>query len=102
MMTTDQISVVVDRELEDLIPGFMQRRREDVAALRSSLAAEDMETIRICGHSMKGTGGGYGFDEISTIGSAIEQAAIAGDKAAISEMTDRLEAYLEAVVITFE
>ena len=101
-MTNEQISVVVDRDLEDLIPGFMQRRREDVSAMRNALTAGDMEALRICGHSMKGTGGGYGFDEISTIGSAIEQAAIAGDKDKIAEMTDRLEAYLDKVVITFE
>ena len=102
MMTTEQVAVIVDRDLEDLIPGFMERRRQDVAALRNCLACGDLEKIRICGHSMKGTGGGYGFDEISTIGGDIEQAAIDGENDRISELTDRLEKYLEQVVITFE
>lgn len=101
-MTTDQPTVTIDRDLEDLIPGFMERRRQDVSTLRDWLASGEMEKIRICGHSMKGNGGGYGFDEISTIGSDIEQAAIAGETDRISELTDRLEKYLENVVITFE
>jgi hypothetical protein len=100
-MTVEQETVTVDRDLADLIPGFMERRREDVARLRKLLACGDMGQIRMCGHSMKGTGSGYGFGEISAIGSEIEQAAVAGEDGRISELADRLEAYLDKVVIRF-
>jgi HPt (histidine-containing phosphotransfer) domain-containing protein len=96
------IIVKVDAELEDLIPGFMKRRREDVVALRSSLAAGDLEKIRIAGHSMKGTGGGYGFDEISVLGAALENAAVQGEAGRIPEIIDRLENYLDRVEIQFD
>lgn len=102
MSNDDPVTVIVDRDLEDLIPGFMSRRRQDVSRLRKSLMAGDMEQIQTCGHSMKGTGNGYGFGEISVIGGEIEQAALAGDCEKISAMTDRLEEYLEKVVITFD
>ena len=32
-----------------------------------------------CGHQMAGTGGGYGFEPITEIGSALEESALAGD-----------------------
>ena len=71
------VSVIVDRDLEDLIPGYLSNRERDVAKVAEALAAGDFETLRVIGHSMKGSGGGYGFDALSDLGSQIEQAALA-------------------------
>ena len=101
-MTSETITVKVDKDLEDLIPGFMRRRHEDVQLLQASLTAGDLEKIRATGHSMKGTGGGYGFDELSQIGAGLEQAAAAKDADEIGRLIGRLERYLEAVKIEFE
>ncbi len=101
-MNSDKITVTVDRDLEDLIPGFMQRRRGDVESLKTSLSAGEMDKIRLTGHSMKGTGGGYGFDDLSTIGAELEKAAVAGNSEEISALVNRLEQYLDKVVIEFE
>ena len=56
-----------------------------------------MADIRIIGHSMKGAGGGYGFDEITTLGAQIEDAALAHDVSQIEKSTDLLEDYLGRV-----
>jgi hypothetical protein len=48
-----------------------------------ALEKQDFETIRILGHTMKGTGGGYGFDTISEMGRALEEAAKTQDTQAI-------------------
>jgi HPt (histidine-containing phosphotransfer) domain-containing protein len=96
------IPVVVDQDLEELIPGFLARRQEDVRKLRAALEAGDLESVRVTGHSMKGTGGGYGFDGLSEIGAAIETAAKGGDLEAMRGGLDRLVDYLERVQIRFE
>jgi HPt (histidine-containing phosphotransfer) domain-containing protein len=101
-MSSEKITVKVDKDLEDLIPGFMQRRRGDVESLKASLSAGELDKIRITGHSMKGTGGGYGFDDLSKIGAELEKAAVAGDAGEISALVDRLEIYLDHVVVQFE
>ena len=101
-MPSEKITVTVDKDLEDLIPGFMQRRREDVASLKASLAAGEMDKVRVTGHSMKGTGGGYGFDEMSRIGGDLEKAAAATDTDTISQLIAQLEQYLDNVVVEFE
>ena len=101
-MDTDWIVVRIDPELEDLIPGFIQNRRKDVAAILDGLDQEDFEPARSLGHSMKGAGGGYGFQAISEMGAALEKAAKAGDSAQIRRHTDALAAYLDRVKIIFE
>ncbi len=101
-MNKEPIPVSVERDLEDLIPGFLKRREEDLAKLRDAQQAGDLETVRVTGHSMKGTGGGYGFQGLSEIGAAIESAAKAGDADGISRGLADLEDYLERVEVRFE
>lgn len=101
-MSGDPIPVTVDADLKDLIPGFLERRREDVSKLRAALDAPDLETLRVTGHSMKGTGGGYGFEGLSEIGAAIEVAAKSGDLDAVRTEVDRLVDYLARVEIRYD
>lgn len=101
-MNKDPIPVSVDSDLEDLIPGFLKRREEDLERLRSALGDGDMETVRVTGHSMKGTGGGYGFHGLSEIGAAIEAAAKSDDSVEISQQIETLADYLSRVEVQFE
>jgi len=97
-----KIVISVDKDLEDLIPGFLENRRNDVQTMHKALAEQDYETIRRHGHSMKGVGGGYGFAAITEIGGRIEQAATAGDSAAIGEEVGKLEYYLQHIAVVYE
>ena len=101
-MTEGKIIIQGDPDLEDLIPGFLENRRNDVEKLRTCLEADDFESMRILGHSMKGAGGGYGFDAITEFGASIEEAAKAGDAARIATTTDELAAYLERVEVVYD
>jgi hypothetical protein len=46
---------------------------------------------------MSGTGGGYGFEHITEIGGAIEEAALAGDPVQVRASIEELDHYLSAV-----
>ena len=92
---------MVDADLKELIPGFLQTRREDVAAITTALDAGDWKTVFILGHSMKGSGGGYGFDEISAVGEVIETAAKANDAAMVKTGVARLADYLDRIDIKY-
>src|SRR5690349_7799020 len=93
--STEHIVVLVDPDLEDLIPGFFEYRRKDIDSINKALQGDDFETIRILGHGMKGAGGGYGFDRITDIGRAIETAAKSGDRATIERFVAELASYLD-------
>ncbi len=101
-MTDSKIRVVCDIDLEDLIPGFLENRLTDIESITSALESSDMETIRIIGHSMKGSGGGYGFDAITDLGGRIEQFAMASDSVSIESAISELKDYLGRLDITYE
>ena len=93
--------VQIDRFIEDLIPGFLNNRREDIKSLREAIESGDMQLLQRFGHTMKGTGAGYGFDKISEIGEAIEGAARQSDGETILKLAEELEAYLDTLRVVF-
>jgi len=95
------IRVRVDADLEELMPRFMANRREDAAAIENALAAGDFATIATLAHDLKGSGGGYGFDEITRIGNTLERAAKAGSRGDIQKSLDQLVRYLGQVEIVY-
>jgi len=97
-----RILVRVDPDLADLIPGFLDNRRKDISAMRAALAQNDYETIRILGHSMKGAGGGYGFDAITDIGAALEEAAKDKNPDDVRKGLCDLSSYLDRVEVTHD
>jgi HPt (histidine-containing phosphotransfer) domain-containing protein len=102
MNDADAIVVQVDKDLENLIPEFFATRRADVESIQGALLSGDFETVRILGHSMKGSGGGYGFDDISVIGAVLEQAAKQQDETAIRSGVGKLVFYLDKVKVVYE
>lgn len=98
----EKIVVYIDADLEDLIPGFMENRRKDIQAMTGALDRQDYPTVQNLGHSMKGVGGGYGFDVITDIGRSIEEAAKAQSADDIRRWIDALASYLDRVEIVYE
>jgi len=101
-MTANVHKVVVDKDLEDLIPVFMGNRHKEVESLRAALAAADFEQLRHLGHRMKGVGLSYGFDRISMFGKQVEDGARSGDRASIEAAIAEYRDYLACVQVSYE
>ena len=99
-METARPSVEVAGELRGLIPRFLANRRLEIGELRAAVARGDLEAARRIGHTLKGVGGGYGFDEITRLGAAIESSARDGGRG-LAALADELAGYLDRVEITF-
>jgi HPt (histidine-containing phosphotransfer) domain-containing protein len=95
------ISVEIDESLKDLIPGFLENRKKDIEKIRLALEQADFSTIQTLGHRMKGDGGGYGFDGIGEIGTALELAAARRDRESIQRQLAKLVDYLDRISITY-
>ena len=93
----DRIQVSVESWLQPVVSGYLEKRRGDVARLRAALDHGDYASIRMLGHQMAGTGGGYGFEPITEIGYALEDSALAGDTARVRASIDNLDHYLKSV-----
>jgi len=96
------IVVHVDEELEELIPGFLANRHKDLKVMLTALDEGDYETIQTLGHTMKGAGGGYGFDAITDIGDSLEKAAMDKHPEMIKKHIDGLSHYLEHIEVVYE
>lgn len=92
------IPVDIDPDLMDLIPTFLENRRNEIGELREAVDAGDAGTVEDLAHRLKGLGGGYGFDYITTAGSAIEGLAREERLADVDPWLTALEDYLARVL----
>src|SRR5262245_20386499 len=101
-MSDDDYKVIVSKEIEDLIPVFLQNRHKAVETLRVALAAADFEQLRQVGHRMRGVGVSYGCDRVSALGKQIEDGARSGDRATLQAAIAAYQDYLAKVQIAYE
>ena len=86
----DKIPVHIDPDLKAFIPTYLGKRKKEVEGIRKALRKNDLASIQNFGHTMRGSGGGYGFDFISAIGADRENAAKAQDKDKIKISVEKL------------
>lgn len=98
---TEQLTVAISRDLEDIVPIFLGNRQKDVQTLRDALARQDLRIVQTLGHRMKGDGGGFGFDRITEIGAAMERAAQLEDRATIKQYLAQLEDFLKRLTVVY-
>lgn len=94
--------VRIDSELEELIPNYIENRHKDIKNMTEALAKGDFDTVRLLGHSMKGSGASYGFAEISVIGKKLEEAAKAKNQADITASIQELSDYMANLEVVYE
>ena len=100
-MSNERIVVEVERDLEDLIPLFMEQRRKDRIAISRAVELKDMEALRAIGHGMAGGGRSYGFAVITEIGEAMERAARAHDMVTLSNLQASFSDFMERVSVKY-
>ena len=97
-----EVTVVVDPEIREIIPIFLDNRRGDVTAVLEALDRSDYESIWILGHSLQGAGGSYGFHAITAVGKSLNEAANEGNAEEIRKLVGELSSYLERVNVVYD
>ncbi len=90
----NDLIVVVDEDILDIVPLFLDNQRKALEKMQQDLA--DRTQLRRAGHSMKGVGGMYGFDWISRFGAELE-GAVEQHPEQIPELLEQLRWYLGEV-----
>ena len=99
-MQAEKIAVRVPRGIPaSMVLEYVQRCKIALPAARSALANLDHNYLRIYGHGLKGSGGGYGIPGLTEAGSLVEEAAKAGDTAKLHDLLAKLEIYLSRIDI---
>lgn len=95
------IKIEVDEDLKDILPGFMENRRNDLQTLKELLSAGNLDQIEKIGHKVAGSSGGYGFHELGHIARKIEMAAKDKNIDMISGLITDYEANILDVEVVF-
>jgi signal transduction histidine kinase/CheY-like chemotaxis protein len=93
--------IPIEPGMEDVVPGYLDKRRKEIPQYRQALENQDFDTIRMLGHKMKGTGAGYGFEELTFLGAALEQAALRKDIPEIRVKVEEFARYVDAVELEY-
>ncbi|MBV1860851.1 MAG: response regulator [Nannocystaceae bacterium] len=88
----------VSSEVRSLLPSFLAARQEDCSGMVVALENGEFGEIDRLGHRLKGSGGSFGFPELSTIGELLEVAARERDAEGCAEALDALVATLREAV----
>ncbi|MDH3751015.1 MAG: Hpt domain-containing protein [Gammaproteobacteria bacterium] len=91
---------VADPFARRLLNQYLQRRKSDLARLRSALSENDFASIQLTGHNLFGSGAAYGLEEVSALGAKLEQAAKSQQTAQVSDLIDELERFVTRVTVT--
>jgi CheY-like chemotaxis protein len=94
--------VVVDADLEDLIPAFLDRKRDELRQIPPLVGNGEFESVRKIGHKLKGSFNIYGFSGPARLGAEIESAAVDRDVDRIRQLAAKTLDYLDRVTVTFE
>lgn len=97
----DTYRVIVDRDLDDLVPSFLSTRQKDMATLKIAISEGDTQRIAKIGHNIKGVAGSYGFIDLSAMGAELQIAAESENGSRCEELLGRMIHYLEKVDITY-
>jgi CheY-like chemotaxis protein len=84
----------VDAQIADLVRDYLASRTKDVERIAAALARRDLAAIRAIGHNMRGSGRIFGFNRLTLMGTELQEAAEAGDHAAIERLQRRLASYV--------
>ena len=96
------IKVAVEEGMEDVVPGYLAKRKAEIPLYAAALEKGDMDAIRGLGHRMKGTGTGYGFPALTELGDILEKAAQRADAAEIGRAIEKCQSYLNAVELEYK
>jgi CheY-like chemotaxis protein len=95
MVTLDPPSSRLNQRLAGMVPAYLQNCRQNVLTMLSALDHEDFETVTRLGHSMRGSGGAYGFQRITDICADLQAAAEDADPEASRKQLGELSSCLD-------
>jgi CheY-like chemotaxis protein len=93
----DPIVLRVKSNLADRVPAYLQNCRQNVIVMLDALDRVDFETVSSVGHQIRGSGGAFGFQAITDIGAAIEEAGVRADDDVSRKLVGQLSSYLDGI-----
>tara|TARA_B100002052_G_scaffold146546_1_gene133809 strand:+ start:339 stop:617 length:279 start_codon:yes stop_codon:yes gene_type:complete len=75
---------------------YINHTSKELVSIMEDLETKSFDSLRTFGHNIKGSGGMYGFNEVTEIGAVIEAAAKDEDMALIKSNLKDLDLFLKS------
>ncbi len=91
-----------DPDLQDLIPSFMENRRNELVEIDQAIIGGDFETLRRFAHTWKGICRPYGFMQLEILSRSLEGAAERENQKEAQEMAALIRHHLDQVKVVYD
>ena len=85
-----------DDEWAEMQEMYLNHTFKELKTIKENIASATFDSLRTFGHNIKGSGGMYGFNEITEMGATIESAAKEENMDQIKSKLDTLETFLKS------
>jgi HPt (histidine-containing phosphotransfer) domain-containing protein len=75
---------------------YIAHTSKELARIQEDLDNMEIDSLRTFGHNIKGSGGMYGFDEVTNLGTKIEASAKADERDKIKSLLEELSNFLKS------
>ena len=87
-----------DEEWAEMQEMYINHTSKELEKIKTQLNLDSIDSIRTFGHNIKGSGGMYGFNEVTELGLLIETAAKEGNLDSIKSNLEVLEDFLQSMI----
>ena len=87
-----------DEEWAEMQEIYINHTSKELDKIKNQLNLVSLDSIRTFGHNIKGSGGMYGFNEVTELGLLIETAAKEGNLDSIKSNLELLEDFLQSKI----
>jgi HPt (histidine-containing phosphotransfer) domain-containing protein len=102
MNKPSDIIVRVDPEIRELIPDFLENRKQEALSMKTFSEQKDFTAIHKAAHTFRGASGNYGFDALAQAGAALEAAAQDADADKIKSLLKDIQDLLNRIKVVYE
>ena len=85
-----------DDEWAEMQEMYINHTFKELTGIKENLESIAFDSLRTFGHNIKGSGGMYGFNEITNMGAEIESASKQENLEEIKSNLDKLEVFLKS------
>jgi HPt (histidine-containing phosphotransfer) domain-containing protein len=94
-------TVQVDEMFRDLIPFFLENRRNELAEMENALTEKNFSALAKLGHKLYGCVTTYGFNSLGKLAKDLEAGALSADEQYVKKAVGDIRHYLKDVQVTF-
>jgi len=87
-----------DDEWAEMQEMYINYTTKELAKIQENIDTAELDSLRTFGHNIKGSGGMYGFGEITNLGAEIEASAKANDRSKIKSHLEKLSVFLKTKI----